>query len=230
MGRAEAVMKGECEGLRGFLRAAVMASLIISFLIFLAAFSRVIWLFLLKEHGVPEFSPLPIALIGVFIAVLGLSSLAWVYRTFPPLIMMCRTLTDLPETLKAFAWLLLGSPKRQSELCREESRIIAVGPYSCVRHPLYASVLLTLIGLSITAPWLSPSLLIAAPAYYILSMAEERVLDARSCGAYSKFMRDKPLLNPFRLALCLLEVLIGRRAGSRAASLEANLSSSGGEG
>ena len=203
----------ECRGLGGAVRASAMAALILAFLAFLVAFSRLLWLRFLKGLGVPEYSPLPLAAVGAAVAVTGLAGLAWVYSTFPPHVMLCRTISDLPETLRAAVALLLRAPEgRLGGSCKGGSEaIVAVGPYACVRHPLYSSVTLVLLGASLAAPWLAPSLLVAVPAYYVLSLAEERVLDSRTCGAYSKAMAGRPLLNPLRLALCVAGLLLGRR-------------------
>ena len=205
---------GGCEGLRGAIKASAMASLILAFLAFLVTFSRILWLRLLRDLGVPEYSPLPLAALGAAVSAVGLAGLAWVYATFPPHVMLCRTISDLPDTLRAAVTLLLG-PRGEGggRRCEgSEEPIVAVGPYSCVRHPLYSSVTLVLLGASLAAPWLAPSLLIAVPAYYVLSLAEERVLDSRTCGAYSRAMGGRPLLNPLRLASCIAGLLLGRRA------------------
>lgn len=203
-----------CSGLRGLAKSTLMATLIASFLVFLVLASRVLWLEVLRQIGVPEYSPLPLAVLGLLVAAAGFAGLLWVYSTFNPLHMLCRTISDLPDTVRA-ALQLAVAPASVSPVsgCGSE-RIVVEGPYSCVRHPLYSSVILILIGASLAVPWLLPSLAIAVPAYYILSLAEERVLNERTCGAYSKAMRDKPLLNPLRLAFCTVKRFIGRPASS----------------
>jgi len=216
-----------CDGVRGAAKALVMALLIASFLASLAAVSRLIWLYALRPLGVPECSPPPLQALGVLVALLGVAGLVWVYSVFPPVRMLCRTLSDLPETVKAVTRLLLRRRPAARAGCSGGIEVVAEGPYRCVRHPLYSSALLALAGCSIAAPWLLPAPVIAAPVYYILSLAEEAVLDERTCGSYSQAMRCRPLLNPLRLALCIAGHALARLTRGAAGRGEAGVPSGG---
>lgn len=196
-------MQTECRGHRGAALATAMALLILSFLAAMAGGSYLAWRVLLSQLGFPFMSPAPLAVTGFLIALLGIAGLVWVYSVFNPLVMLCTTIQGLPKlALTAVSIALRGSKPGQ---CMERRRlIVASGPYRCVRHPLYSSVIITFIGLSVALPWLLAALLLLVIIYYILSRLEEAELDDETCGKYSRVMNGIPRLNPLAMLLCII--------------------------
>ncbi len=81
-------------------------------------------------------------------------------------------------------------------------RIVAEGPYSVARHPVYTSSLIAYSGLSLLLPCLAPGLLAVAAWIAAASWAEDRV-NMRS-REYRSYASRVPGLAPLRLLIWAL--------------------------
>ncbi len=79
--------------------------------------------------------------------------------------------------------------------------LVVAGPFSYVRNPLYVGNILIYIGVGIMANALSPWLLVAAGAYFVLQYTlivslEEEFLEKEFAGAYSEYRKEVPRFIP----------------------------------
>jgi len=89
-----------------------------------------------------------------------------------------------------------GMPMTQ----KAEPELVTRGPYRVVRHPIYAGILLALLGTSLATNlyWLVAFVLCAA--YFVHSArAEERVLTKSFPAAYPPYRARTKMLIPFVL-------------------------------
>ena len=87
-----------------------------------------------------------------------------------------------------------GTPMSQ----KTEPELVTSGPYRSIRHPIYAGILLALIGTSaaISLYWLIAAAVLAA--YFVYSaIAEERYLVSQFPDAYPAYQRSTTMLIPF---------------------------------
>jgi len=83
----------------------------------------------------------------------------------------------------------------------DENKLITQGPYNYVRHPLYATLLLTLPPLFIIwyadllfiAPWV----LIVISAHFIVIVEEQRLITTFG-DSYKRYQRYVPMLVPYK--------------------------------
>ncbi len=196
--------------------AMVMLLIIVSTMAALIIAAFTLWSLLGLPSG--PYSPL-LSLIGGLVVACGVTSLVWTYSVFPPLRMLPLTLSGLREEflvalklLPSIAAMRIGGPATaatsyECSKVGERVEIVTQGPYGCVRHPVYASVLTIAAGLSlIKGPFIIVTAVLAV-VYYLLGLAEERILDMKSCGRYSEVMRGKPRLNPAKLIYCMVREL-----------------------
>jgi protein-S-isoprenylcysteine O-methyltransferase Ste14 len=93
----------------------------------------------------------------------------------------------------------LGRYFTRSVMIREGHRVITSGPYQFVRHPGYAGVLVSLVGLALTlGNWLSVVLMVIGffLAHIPRIKAEEAVLEVNLGEQYREFERTRKRLIP----------------------------------
>ncbi|HXX88551.1 MAG TPA: isoprenylcysteine carboxylmethyltransferase family protein [Candidatus Acidoferrum sp.] len=90
-----------------------------------------------------------------------------------------------------FLWSVATRGKYASSWAmRENHRLVTWGPYRLVRHPSYLAYFAMFIGfLFIWPTWLSLIPLIAIPAYYQVTLQEERLLERRFGEEYLKYQQ-----------------------------------------
>lgn len=78
--------------------------------------------------------------------------------------------------------------------------LITSGPYSRIRHPIYAGILLALVGTAIALTWYLLILAGAATAYFVTSATrEERYMTQLFPDAYPAYRARTRMLIPFLL-------------------------------
>ena len=83
---------------------------------------------------------------------------------------------------------------------KERPELVTTGPYAFVRHPIYAGIILALLGAAIAESifWLVPFFL--AGAYFIYSArSEEKIMAQEFPDAYPAYQRRTKMLVPFLL-------------------------------
>ncbi len=101
--------------------------------------------------------------------------------------------------LRQWAARTLGRSFTRSVLIREGHRVITAGPYRFVRHPGYAGVLVSQVGLALTlGNWLSVVLMVTGffLAHVPRITAEEAVLESSLGQPYRDYERTRKRLIP----------------------------------
>jgi len=83
---------------------------------------------------------------------------------------------------------------------KEDPELVTTGPYAFVRHPIYAGMLLAMLGSAIgeSVFWVLPLMLIGA--YFIYSARrEERLMSEQFPEQYPAYMKRTKMLLPFVL-------------------------------
>jgi protein-S-isoprenylcysteine O-methyltransferase Ste14 len=83
---------------------------------------------------------------------------------------------------------------------KQDPELVTTGPYAVLRHPVYAGLLLAMLGSAVAASvfWLLPLLLFGA--YFIYSArAEEKLMLAQFPAQYPAYIRRTKMLVPFLL-------------------------------
>lgn len=86
-----------------------------------------------------------------------------------------------------------------------DHEVVRTGPYGIVRHPIYAGLLIHLIGACLATGNLllvAGTLLVVLPIFYIRARTEERLLRDQLGPTYDAYAREVGMLIPF----------VGRRA------------------
>lgn len=81
---------------------------------------------------------------------------------------------------------------------KENPELVTSGPYAYVRHPIYAGILLAMLGSAIAASvvWVIPLTLFGA--YFVYSARREEELMTRQFPAeYSAYMKRSSMLLPW---------------------------------
>jgi protein-S-isoprenylcysteine O-methyltransferase Ste14 len=76
---------------------------------------------------------------------------------------------------------------------RDEPELVTSGPYHLVRHPIYAGILLALVGTAVGLGWI---LLIAAVYFVYSATVEERYLTDQLPDTYPAYKRSTKMLVP----------------------------------
>jgi protein-S-isoprenylcysteine O-methyltransferase Ste14 len=108
-------------------------------------------------------------------------------------------LVALGVALRWWAARTLGRYFTRSVMIREGHRVITAGPYRVVRHPGYAGVLVSLVGLALTlGNWLSVVLMVVGffLGHVPRIRAEEAVLEADLGQPYRELERTRKRLIP----------------------------------
>jgi protein-S-isoprenylcysteine O-methyltransferase Ste14 len=108
-------------------------------------------------------------------------------------------LVALGIALRQWAARTLGSFFTRSILVREQHQMVTTGPYRFVRHPAYAGLLISVVGLALTlGNWLS---VVVAVLGFLLGnipriKAEDAVLEANLGDQYRDYARAQQRLLP----------------------------------
>ena len=89
-----------------------------------------------------------------------------------------------------------GMPMSQ----KADPELVTAGPYSSIRHPIYAGIILAMIGTTIAVSlyWLAAAALTAA--YFLYSaVVEERTMASTFPGSYPQYKNSTKMLIPFIL-------------------------------
>jgi protein-S-isoprenylcysteine O-methyltransferase Ste14 len=81
-----------------------------------------------------------------------------------------------------------------------DPELVTTGPYRRIRHPIYAGIILGLIGTAIAVNWGFSLAAIAAGAFFVYSaVVEERIMARNFPDAYPPYKRRTKMLIPFVL-------------------------------
>jgi protein-S-isoprenylcysteine O-methyltransferase Ste14 len=135
--------------------------------------------------------PFPVRMFGLLLIALGLISLSWLFTYRKPIDILVSTYVTV---LKAV---------RRTHLEEKADRtepLVIVGPYKHVRHPLYFSVVVLLLGwyllLDLTFLLFS-TLLLLLYFNYVVAPFEEAELKAIFGEQYKRYTEEVPRLIPF---------------------------------
>ncbi len=135
--------------------------------------------------------PFPVRLFGLLLIASGLGFLGWLFKHRKPVDVVVSTYVTF---LKAVRRIALEKQSGRTEL------LVIVGPYKHVRHPIYFSVFLLLLGwwvlLDCSFLFFSALLLLMWFAFVVVPF-EERELVAIFGSQYEIYAREVPRLIPF---------------------------------
>lgn len=127
----------------------------------------------------------------------------WLPGTQPPGLLRCAVSMVLAPVATVFGWLAvrhLGKQLRIMAGLYPDHELIRTGPYSIVRHPVYASLFLMMLATGLLfARW--PVLLVAMVLYIVGTEirihAEEGLLRERFGPQFQEYQRSVPAYLPF---------------------------------
>lgn len=83
---------------------------------------------------------------------------------------------------------------------KENPEFITAGPYAAIRHPIYAGILLAIVGSAIGVNILWILVLVPLGPYFLYSARrEEEIMVAQFPGQYPEYMKRTKMLVPFVL-------------------------------
>jgi len=146
---------------------------------------------------------LPLLLIGLLLEGLTIVIRQWV--SFPiPLTLEMRTLLTVPcvaACLLGMIWFSRSLDLINVHLLDGKSELVTHGPFTYVRHPLYATIMITIPPLMII--WFSdllffmPWVLMLIVSHYIVSLEERGLIEAFGQD-YEKYRKYVPALLPYK--------------------------------
>lgn len=81
---------------------------------------------------------------------------------------------------------------------KENPELVTTGPYRRIRHPIYAGIVLAMIGTAVAISWYLLSIAAVMGAYFVYSAAmEERYMTAEFPDTYPSYQRSTKMLLPF---------------------------------
>lgn len=87
-----------------------------------------------------------------------------------------------------------GTPMTQ----KDEPELVTSGPYHFVRHPIYAGVLIAVVGTGVALSWFWLVAVALAGVYFVYSATvEERYLTEQFPDSYPTYKRSTKMLVPF---------------------------------
>jgi protein-S-isoprenylcysteine O-methyltransferase Ste14 len=135
--------------------------------------------------------PLPARLFSLLLLALGVASLGWLFRYRKPIDAVVSTYVTF---VKAVRRIPSGKQSGRTE------PLIIMGPYRYIRHPIYSSVFLLLLGwwllLDYTFLLLAATLLLLWFKFVVVPF-EERELVAIFGDQYENYAKEVPSLIPF---------------------------------
>jgi len=99
----------------------------------------------------------------------------------------------------AWARVRLGSNWSAEVTVKQNHKLVRIGPYALVRHPIYTGVLLALIGTALSVDKLRAliGLILVAAGFLRKIIVEERFMSAEFGEAYEHYRAKVPALIPF---------------------------------
>lgn len=102
--------------------------------------------------------------------------------------------------LAIWARLILGRNWGMPTTQRVEPELIATGPYGIIRHPIYAGILLAVLGTALVTNLIGVGIALILGAYFLWAASvEERNLAATFPNAYPAYRGRTKMLIPFLL-------------------------------
>ncbi len=98
-----------------------------------------------------------------------------------------------------WAALTLGAHFDHEVEVHEGHEVVRRGPYAVVRHPVYSGLALHHLGAFVATGnllFLTGTLLVSFPAFYVRAKEEERLLRAQLGHSYDDYSRDVAMLVP----------------------------------
>src|SRR3990170_5737087 len=135
--------------------------------------------------------PLPARLFGLLLVALGLVFLGWLFTYRTPIDIVVSTYVTF---VKAVRRAPLGEQSGRTE------PLIITGPYRHVRHPLYFSVFLLLLGWWLLLDYsflLFSAVLLLLWFKFVVTPFEERELRAIFGDQYDNYAKEVPSIIPF---------------------------------
>lgn len=172
------------------IKAGILVPLFVSAIV--AAFSALGYC-IMNVFGMPSSLalPFPVRFFGLFLIALGLICFSWLFTCRKPVDILVSTYVTI---LKAVRRTGLEEKADRTE------PLVIVGPYKHVRHPLYFSVIVLLLGwyllLDLTFLLFSTMLLLLY-FNYVVAPFEEAELKAIFGEQYEKYTEEVPRLIPF---------------------------------
>jgi protein-S-isoprenylcysteine O-methyltransferase Ste14 len=135
--------------------------------------------------------PFPVRLFGLFLIAFGLMFLSWLFAYRKPVDILISTYVTVLKAMRG---------TRLEEKADRTEPLVIVGPYKHVRHPLYFSVVILLLGwwllLDLTFLLFSTVLLMLY-FNYVVAPFEEAELRAIFGEQYKRYIEEVPRLIPF---------------------------------
>lgn len=89
-----------------------------------------------------------------------------------------------------------GTPMSQ----KVDPELVTAGPYRRIRHPIYAGIVLAMLGTAVAVSWYWLIAVVLVGAYFLYStVMEERYMAQRFPGTYPDYQRATKMLIPFVL-------------------------------
>lgn len=87
-----------------------------------------------------------------------------------------------------------GSPMTE----KTDPQLIARGPYRIIRHPIYAGIILAMLGTAVAVNWYWLIAVALLGPYFVYSaVVEERFLNRRLPGIYARYRRTTKMFVPY---------------------------------
>lgn len=129
-----------------------------------------------------------------------LQALQWEELHSVPMAVTGAALATLGAMIAFSARAVIGRNWGSPRVRKTNTELVTHGPYSVIRHPIYAGILLMMVGTAIGLTPIWWLVAVAAGIYFITSArAEESYMTERFPGAYPAYMARTKMLIPFVL-------------------------------
>lgn len=146
---------------------------------------------LIFEMPVSFAFPLEVRLLGLVVVALGFALLGWLFKYRKPIEIIVSTYLTF---LKAGRKVRLGDQEGRTE------SFVINGPYRYVRHPLYLSVVMLVLGWWLLLDYsflVFSATLLSLWFNFVVIPFEEEELRAIFGGQYEKYSKEVPKMIPF---------------------------------
>lgn len=151
-------------------------------------------------RGWGRLRPRGIAAVAVALLVRGVGGLRGLAVHSVPLGVIGAVLFAAGIALAIWARVILGRNWGMPTTQRVEPELIAVGPYGVIRHPIYAGILLAVLGTALVTSLIGVGIALILGAYFLwAATVEERNLTATFPSAYPAYKERTKMLVPFLL-------------------------------